>query len=150
MSLREPHGTLPLSARKSVLDDLPIEASEILRQGEAALWLLCHYGGVGSKARKGFGSFADISIDGIGNIEDSKRIGEKLRQKLRLKSSAGSKACSSLDDMLDILEIDTPWRDYWFALDQLGLAAQRFASKVQAQKTKGGTWIAAKDSWANA
>ena len=125
-----------LSARKSVLDDLPIEASEILRQGEAALWLLCHYGGVGSKARKGFGSFADISIDGIGNIEDSKRIGEKLRQKLRLKSSAGSKACSSLDDMLDILEIDTPWRDYWFALDQLGLAAQRFAQKYKHKKRK--------------
>ena len=125
-----------LSARKGTLNHKPIEASEILHQGEAALWLLCRYGGIGSKARKGFGSFADIPIDGIGNIEDCKGIGEKLRQKLGLPSSAGSKTCSSLDDMLDILEIPTPWRDYWFALEQLGIAMQGFAREYKHDERK--------------
>ena len=125
-----------LSARKSVLGDLPIEASGILRQGEAALWLLCRYGGVGSKARKGFGSFVDIGINGISSAEDCKRIGETLRKNLRLPSYAESKNCSGLDDMLDILEIDTPWRNYWFALDQLGIAMQGFARKYKHNERK--------------
>ena len=30
-----------------------------LDQARAALWLLCRFGGVGAKCRKGFGSFAD-------------------------------------------------------------------------------------------
>ncbi len=127
-----------LSAHKgSTLDHKTIEASEILRQGEAALWLLCHYGGVGSKARKGFGSFADIPINGILDIEDCKRIGQELRQKLGLSSQPGSEECSSLDNMLGVLEIPTPWINYWFALDQLGAAAQGFAQlyKHQARKT---------------
>lgn len=124
------------SARKGALQNSSIEASEILRQGEAALWLLCRYGGVGSKARKGFGSFADIPINGIRDIEDCKRVGKELRQKLGLTPGAGSEACSSLDNTLEVLEISTPWTDRWFALDQLGAAAQRFAQQYKHQASK--------------
>ena len=127
-----------LNARKSTLESkaIDIESSEILRQGEAALWLLCRYGGVGSKARKGFGSFADISIDGIGSLDDCKRIGKEFRQKLGLSSDDGSEACSSLDHMLDELEIPTPWTNHWFALDQLGAAAQGFAQEYRHNERK--------------
>lgn len=125
-----------LNTCKGTLGDSSIEASEILRQGEAALWLLCHYGGAGSKARKGFGSFADIPIDGIRSIDDCKRVGNELRKKLGLSSPAESKACSSLDHMLDILEIPTPWINPWFALDQLGVVAQDFAQRYKHQESK--------------
>lgn len=126
-----------LSARNgTTLDRKTIEASEILRQGEAALWLLCRYGGVGSKARKGFGSFKDIPINGIRDIGDCKRIGQELRQKLGLIPGAGSEACSSLDNMLEVLKIPTPWTDHWFALDQLGAATQKFAQQYKHQASK--------------
>ena len=125
-----------LNARKSTLESKAVDSSEILRQGEAALWLLCRYGGVGSKARKGFGSFADISIDGIGSLDDCKRIGKEFRQKLGLSSDDGSEACSSLDHMLDELEIPTPWTNHWFVLDQLGAAAQGFAQSYKPKRDK--------------
>ncbi len=124
------------SARKGALQNSSIEASEILRQGEAALWLLCRYGGVGSKARKGFGSFADIPINGIRDIEDCKRVGKELRQKLGLSSQLGSEACSSLDNMLEVLEIPTPWTKHWLALGQLGAAAQGFAQNYSPKERK--------------
>ena len=38
----------------------PISPAVILQQAKAALWLLTHLGGVGSKSRKGFGSLADV------------------------------------------------------------------------------------------
>ena len=52
-----------------------VPANEVLRQGEAALWLLCRYGGIGSKSRKGFGSFADVDITGIRSMDDCKEVG---------------------------------------------------------------------------
>jgi hypothetical protein len=39
-----------------------IEASHILAQAEAALWLLCHFGGIGSRSRKGFGSLVALEL----------------------------------------------------------------------------------------
>ncbi len=52
-----------LTARESILppvggkgESLTMPAEQALDQARAALWLLCHFGGVGSKSRKGFGS----------------------------------------------------------------------------------------------
>ena len=127
----EAHWAVTLSARRGVLqkDGSLINAADVLRQGEAALWLLCRFGGVGSKARKGFGSFADIDVAGIAEIEDCKRHSAIFRHAFGFPAqprlSVGS---SNLEDMLP-LEVRTPWRDYWFAIDQLGFAAQTFARK---------------------
>ena len=125
--------TVVLSARRTVAANSGsvIPPSEILCQGEAALWLLCRYGGVGSKARKGFGSFADIEIAGIRTADDCKDVGFQFRRKAGFEEDAEAKASarsSNLDDMLP-LEIETPWRDWWFAMDQLGFAAQSFARR---------------------
>lgn len=121
--------TVVLAARKGRLPDgdRSIEAAEILRQGEAALWLLCHYGGVGSKARKGFGSFADVEVSDLATINDCKRRGAAFRRVSGFSErSRDPVRSSSLEDMLD-LEVETPWKNWWFAIDQLGSAAQAFA-----------------------
>ncbi len=124
--------TLTLSARQGRLPEggPSIEASDILRQGHAALWLLCRYGGVGSKARNGFGSFSDVEVDGIETVEDCREIGARSRRAAGLAEQLRLPArSSSLDDMLEVLEVATPWRDPWCALDQLGGAMQSFARK---------------------
>ena len=124
--------TLTLSARHGGLPEggPSIEASDILRQGHAALWLLCRYGGVGSKARNGFGSFSDVEVDGIETVEDCREIGARSRRAVGLAGQLRLPAeSSSLDDMLEVLEVATPWRDAWCALDQLGGAMQSFARK---------------------
>jgi CRISPR-associated protein Cmr6 len=59
-----------------------IDAADVLAQATAALWLLTHYGGVGAKGRKGFGSLADVEIDGLAKVEDCIRLAQKLRSKL--------------------------------------------------------------------
>lgn len=114
----------------------PIEAADILLQGQTALWLLCHYGGAGSKARNGFGSFSDVEIDGIETIDDCKTIGTRFRQATGLSGRIRFPAkSSSLDDML-VLPIDTPWHDPWFVLDQLGGGMQSFARKYSHDERK--------------
>ena len=120
-------------------DEEPIAAADVLRQGEAALWLLCRCGGVGSKARKGFGSFADVVVESIVNADDCKRRAADFRRAAGLAPDQQTHAqredsrprrppTSSLEDLLT-LEVDTPWRDWWFALDRLGLAVQAFARR---------------------
>lgn len=130
---------LTLNARQGRLlqDSPPIEAADILRQGQASLWLLCHYGGVGSKARNGLGSFSDVEVDGIGTIEDCKEIGVRFRRGVGLAGHLRLPAkSSSLDDMLEVLESATPWRNPWVALDQLGGAMQSFARDNKHDKRK--------------
>lgn len=123
--------TLTLSARSAAApkDGSIIPADEVLHQGEGALWLLCRYGGIGSKARKGFGSFSDIDAEGIASVGDCKRRGASIRSIAGLAESPGDPVRSSrLEEMLS-LEVETPWRDWWFALDQLGFAIQSFAQE---------------------
>lgn len=52
----------------------------ILREAQAALWLLCRHGGIGSKARKGFGCFADIAIEGLPDLTAVKEGAAETRQ----------------------------------------------------------------------
>lgn len=130
--------TVTLTARRGRLPEgeRPVAGAEILRQGEAALWLLCHYGGVGSKARKGFGSFAEVEVADIAAIDDCKRRAAAFRRAVgvaeRLPGPVGS---SSLEEML-VLEVETPWKNRWFAIDQLGFAAQAFARENAHQEDK--------------
>ena len=120
--------TVTLSARQGRLDSSHIPAAEVLRQGVAALWLLCRYGGVGSKSRKGFGSFADLDTEEIAGVEESMRVAANLRRAVGVAEPPPRPVrSSSLDEMLSPLEATTPWCDPWFALGQLGGAIQGFA-----------------------
>ena len=118
-----------LTARRGRLPEgeRPIAVTQILQQGEAALWLLCRYGGIGSKARKGFGSFADLEVAGIATIDDCKRRAAAFRRAVGVaERPRRSVSSSSLEEMLE-WKVETPWKDWWFAIDQLGFAAQAFA-----------------------
>lgn len=127
---------LTLTARRAGVNGSSIDACDVLRQGEAALWLLCRYGGVGSKARKGFGSFADVEITGVKSVEDCKKIAADLRGDAGLHGPRGAVVSSGVDRMLPPLEVSTPWRDPWFALSQLGGAIQGFARQNSHQSRK--------------
>ena len=130
--------TVTLMARKGRLPDgdRRVEAAEILGQGEAALWLLCRHGGIGSKARKGFGSFADVEVPDIATIEDCKCRGAAFRRVAGVAERSGAAATSSSLEGMIPLEVETPWKDWWFAIDQLGFAAQAFARENAHQDDK--------------
>jgi len=106
-----------------------ISADTILNQAKSALWLLCHFGGVGSKARKGFGSFADIGEMGL---DECKKYAREFREICGVAEHQENDAASpTLGKMLGPVEIQTEWKDYWFALDQLGFSVQRFAQRYK-------------------
>ena len=131
--------TITFNARRAVLADGPsIEAADVLRQGEAALWLLCRYGGVGSKSRKGFGSFADIEVDGIATIDECKAHAATVRRVAGLAAVGPRRSLRSLsiDNMLEPVEVETPWHDPWQVLDQIGFSMQAFAQKNKHEKRK--------------
>ncbi len=111
---------------------IKIPATLIMRQVEAALWLLTRFGGVGSKSRKGFGSFEDIFIHGIDSLEDCCVVGRELRERCSIESQDGyGTGTSALEKRIGPVEIETPWKDYWFALDRVGQVYQRFAKSLE-------------------
>ncbi len=116
--------TVTLTARDTVLqaakgkDNVRLSARQVLRQGEAALWLLCQLGGVGSKARKGFGSFRDLPMDDIKDIEACKSEAQALREESGLHRGRCADA-PQLERMMP-LERTTEWTDAWFAVDKVG------------------------------
>ena len=126
---------LTLTARNGRFnDETAIPAALVLKQAEAALWLFARFGGAGSKARKGFGSFTDLTEVGavrtVRTVEDCLASGSELRRKCCLDDSRPAAAPtsdgSSLKNRIETT-IETPWRDPWTALDQLGYAYQEFA-----------------------
>jgi CRISPR-associated protein Cmr6 len=114
------------NARGQATRKVGVEAPQVLRQAHAALWLLCQFGGVGSKARKGFGSLGDI--EGM-TLDDCQKAGREFREACGVPQRQRDGDSPALEKMLPILAIPTPWRDAWFALDQLGFGAQAFAQK---------------------
>jgi CRISPR-associated protein Cmr6 len=116
--------------------DERIPARMILDQARAALWLLCHYGGVGSRSRKGFGSLAcNLELD----LEGCRSLAAGLRRHLGLAYKGGAaSATSSIDAMLEPFEIETPWKNAWTVLDQVGYASQAFAQHYKHNVEKRG------------
>ena len=113
-----------------------IPVAPIMRQVEAALWLLARFGGVGSKGRKGFGSFEDVSVTGIDSVEDCIKAGQELRDlccggTMQIGTGTGTPA---LERRVGPVEIRTPWKDHWYALDRFGVAYQRFVKDPKYRK----------------
>jgi CRISPR-associated protein Cmr6 len=115
--------------RSTTTSSLNMEPGISLDQARSALWLLCHYGGVGSKCRKGFGSLADPAELSHLSLETVKQESERFRQSWQAKSYPYVKGCGdslALSHAINIT-VPTPWADVWFALDQLGATRQSFA-----------------------
>jgi CRISPR-associated protein Cmr6 len=119
--------------------EVVVPAAAVLEQARLALQLLCGLGGVGSKARKGFGSLVWHG-------------GDPEKWSICLESAAdfrwrwfGSSAAFSpnlagspaLAEALDRrVEVATPWTDCWQALDHVGFAYQAFAQHYKHDRAK--------------
>jgi CRISPR-associated protein Cmr6 len=117
-----------------------ITAAQVLEQVQAALWLLCSCGGVGSKGRKGFGS---LSTDRLPDkvVAASKACAQRLRQQVGLPNTFDERHAESpsLTQMLGPIEVTFPWPNVssvWSVLDQVGYAYQTFAKKYKHTRQK--------------
>jgi CRISPR-associated protein Cmr6 len=110
-----------------------IPADTVLRQAHNSLWLVCQFGGLGSKGRNGFGCLNDISGNTLANVILD--AAEFRRKCMMLDQRQETAATPTLDNMLPARQIDTPWKNYWFVLDQLGFSIQDFA------KTRKRQWV---------
>lgn len=115
-----------------------IPASLIRQQAMSALWLLCEFGGVGSKGRNGFGCLNLKTDQPLLTLEGVKQAAITLRKEIGISDSVRVPSeLSSLENMLLIEPIKTLWKNYWFVFDQLGFSIQDFC---QAEGHKR-TWI---------
>ena len=98
----------------------------VLDQARAALWLFCRFGGAGSKSRKGFGSFADIGMSSM-SLDACKNAALRFRDACGIVEKQPHDVQSSCLEEMFSLEFPTPWKDWWFALDQVGFSTQAYA-----------------------
>ena len=106
----------------------------------AALDLLCTFGGVGSKARKGFGS---LQVDGRAapplSIETLKERSASFRRQfgwdrpfsLELLESPSLGNAIRLDP-----PVPTPWSDAWTVLDRIGFSYQSYMQSMRHKRDK--------------
>ncbi len=112
-----------------------ITADEVLEQAKAALWLLCHFGGVGSKARKGFGSLQATQLADEYKLETCQQAAKRLRERLGLAARPNRDAID-LAQKLGPVEVKFSWPNIWDVLDQVGFACQVFAKKYKHKPEK--------------
>jgi CRISPR-associated protein Cmr6 len=106
-----------------------LRREQVLAEAETALWLLCTFGGVGSKARKGFGSLQEVSGRLAGwDLERCREAAASLRRALGLDHPFDPARAESpaLAQALVAEEVSTPWADPWQVLDQVGFVYQAF------------------------
>lgn len=110
----------------------------IADQVRAAVCLLCRFGGVGSKARKGFGSFADLKS--TWNLDTCKELAEGFRAKQvpkreqRREDHVQTPSMDYAQPLGSDIALDTT--DPWNALDRLGFAVQSFAQRYAHKERK--------------
>lgn len=132
---------LQLHTRECTFRGRNISKEVVCDQAKTALWWFCKLGGVGSRSRKGFGSFYDPPE--LNDFEGGRWLtqGKQLRDACGLEptefdvqrvQSASLKLMRELGTELELsnlpwVEIDTSWDDPWLALDQVGASLQAFA-----------------------
>lgn len=118
---------------------IEIPAELLMQQAQAALWLLCHYGGVGQRKRKGFGGLGELT--GLALSEDKcLELGTEFRRHCQVHGEfADDKAESpALMQRIELADIATPWKNPWFALHQLGESLQTFMQQHKHEAVKQG------------
>ncbi|WP_372808713.1 type III-B CRISPR module RAMP protein Cmr6 [Pontiella sp.] len=104
---------------------------ELMKQAEAALSLLCQFGGIGSKSRNGFGS---LQWDGALDLHECRAVAKKFCAAHKLGGKPESMAYSWETALENSIEV--PCRDAWTVLDRLGLAVKEFASEYKHRDQK--------------
>ncbi|MBC7350995.1 MAG: type III-B CRISPR module RAMP protein Cmr6 [Thermogutta sp.] len=133
---------------------IPLSPDLLLSQALAALWLLTHYGGVGSKSRNGFGCFADLEVDGCHGLEDVHRLAEEFRRECKVEKARQESIGSVVPALPEVkpgaseakqreTAGEMEWqvqricdnvdlaKHYWFVLDYLGYCVQEFCQKYK-------------------
>ena len=115
-----------------------LSSDHLLEQATAALWLLTQFGGAGSRTRKGFGSFDDLDVPGIGSKDDCIASAKRFRKLCKLDGQQETPVVETpaLDEVEKdlLLEQPTAWSDPWYALDQIGMVLQSFTKNLDAEK----------------
>jgi len=117
-------------------------AALLLDQARHALGLLCRYGGVGAKARKGFGSFADQpGFDTIALKAAAATFRNKVFEALKSPPPSGKfnprdAQSPALEQLLTAPDMPSGGANPWLALDQLAASAQDFAKRYKHQVPK--------------
>lgn len=125
--------TVSFTARPACLqtdDNKPIRlesAKHILNEGVAALWLLVHFGGVGAKSRRGFGSLALQEVLPLDSLEAIRTQADRFRSEHQIPVQRRVADTPSIDEILPVVEISTPWKNQWLTIDRVAAAAQEFA-----------------------
>ncbi|MGV3524630.1 MAG: type III-B CRISPR module RAMP protein Cmr6 [Candidatus Sericytochromatia bacterium] len=118
-------------------ESVSLSAEMILQQVQAALWLLCHYGGVGQRKRKGFGSLQELDMPEL-NEDRCLEWAAALREHCQLNTGfEDSRAESpSLMQRIELSDLATPWTNPWFALHQLGESLQSYMQQHKHEAIK--------------
>jgi CRISPR-associated protein Cmr6 len=107
-----------------------IPADQVLAHAKAALSLLCQFGGVGSKGRNGFGSLGQNDLNVSNCFDEILATAVRLRGFLSPPNESHAAVSPSLHRLCGPLMIVTPWKNYWFVLDQLGFSIQDFCQSA--------------------
>jgi len=137
LRLQARNSWVPRTLKKGAIDKTAcpaLSAELIAEQATAALWLLCRFGGVGSKSRKGFGNFA-LPPQLQSSEESCLDAAKRFREACRIRAS-GKCDSPSLEMKLPLLEFSTGITNYWLALDAVGMSAQIFAQGLKHDLTK--------------
>lgn len=119
MSLRNNQGNYTILGRE-------VDAAQVMEQARIAMSLLCRFGGVGSKSRKGFGSLQwDAALPLQTCLEKAKAFCQLIGANIAETNAAYSFKTAFVE------EIQVSWNDPWTVLDRLGFAAQKFAQKYK-------------------
>jgi CRISPR-associated protein Cmr6 len=117
----------------------------ILDQARAALWLLCNFGGIGSKSRRGFGSVQldaplAFSLDVALGLNGMLRLASVFRETAGLPNKFNIDTLESFAlggaIQLEPASRPTPWTDPWRVLDDLGFAYQAIAQQDKHNEEK--------------
>lgn len=117
--------------------NIEISAEQVLAQVQAAVWLLCHYGGLGQRKRKGFGSL--LELEGLGlSAQTCMELGQALREHCQLSEEFEPERAESpaLHNKIETAEVPTTWKNPWFALHQLGESLQSFMQQHKHEAIK--------------
>lgn len=113
-----------------------LSAEQVLGQVRAALWLLCHYGGVGAKSGKGFGSLS-CTLDAW-SVEGCLNAAKDVRAALGADGLFRDQLAASpaIGQRLKEFTATFAWPNVWDVLDQIGFALQAFAKQYAHQREK--------------
>jgi CRISPR-associated protein Cmr6 len=136
-----------LQERASPAQTKTIAAKKVLEQALAALWLLCAYGGAGSKSRKGFGSLQlsddsygePLALAALAGLDECRSVAAEFRDEWGLSREfrlPDSPALGPSNGLPAPASIAVPWQDAWKIMDEIGFAYQAFTKMKRHDRAK--------------